>query len=289
MNNALVNTIPHSGTHLVTTILNSFGYNQSVIRNRFYSVKPYFRRTQLAGINWRSAKDLSNITSLNQKKTILVSVASPRLARPKVLESLFSKIAEREYIIGHIPYSDESNELIDRYITKTITIIRDPRDMALSMINHVKTRPQHHAHKYFFGQLTTDSERLEAILFGYENKFGHMSSVASMYNSMLQWQKQPHNLTMKFEDLVGPRGGGETKNQVSCIKSLSTHLELSENFDDASILNIAKNSFGTSGTFRKGKIGGWSDVFTFEDKQLFSSALSDLLVELGYETSNAWY
>lgn len=25
MNNALVNTIPHSGTHLVTTILNSFG------------------------------------------------------------------------------------------------------------------------------------------------------------------------------------------------------------------------------------------------------------------------
>lgn len=48
------------------------------------------------------------------------------------------------------------------------------------------------------------------------------------------------------------------------------------------------NSFGTSGTFRKGKIGGWSDVFTFEDKQLFRSALSDLLVELGYETSNAW-
>lgn len=80
MNNALVNTISYSGAHLVTTILNSFDYNQSIIRNRFYLVKPYFRRTQLAGINWRSSYDLSNITLLNQIKTILLSFASPRLA-----------------------------------------------------------------------------------------------------------------------------------------------------------------------------------------------------------------
>ena len=40
--------------------------------------------------------------------------------------------------------------------------------------------------------------------------------------------------------------------------------------------------------FRKGVMGDWRNVFTEEDKQIFKEAAGDLLIELGYEKNNDW-
>jgi hypothetical protein len=43
-----------------------------------------------------------------------------------------------------------------------------------------------------------------------------------------------------------------------------------------------------SHTFRSGKTGGWKEYFTEEHKSLFKEMAGDLLVRLGYETTNDW-
>ena len=98
MSNIFVNTVPHSGTHLVTTILDSLGYKHANIKNKFYTVRPYFRRIQKAGINWRSSKELGNYIPLFEKKTVLVSVASPRLVKPSLMTKTFSNVGNKQYI-----------------------------------------------------------------------------------------------------------------------------------------------------------------------------------------------
>tara|TARA_B100001057_G_C22868061_1_gene957492 strand:+ start:4304 stop:5170 length:867 start_codon:yes stop_codon:yes gene_type:complete len=288
MNNLFVNTIPHSGTHLVTTILDSLGFSHANIKNRFYTVRPYFRRLQKAGINWRSSKELYNYFSIIEKKTVLVSVASPRLVRASLIARLFSEIKDNQYLIGHMPYSDDGKKVIQENIAKTITIIRDPRDMAISMINHSRTRPQHHAHKYLFDELNSESERLNAVLCGYDNHFGSLIGINQMYLSMLKWKEEVENITLKFEDLVGHRGGGNSGNQISSINDLINYLGLVAEFDNEKVSNIAKNSFGVSGTFRKGKIGAWKDFFSRSDKELYKSKIGDLLIDIGYELNKNW-
>ncbi|MDB9965145.1 sulfotransferase domain-containing protein [Planktomarina temperata] len=288
MEKVLVNTVPHSGTHLVTTILDSFGYKQAVSNYRFYTVRPFFRRTQKAGINWRADKDFKNLLSIFEKKTMLVSVASPRYVRPSIIRELLSEVSEREYIIGHIPFSHKGKEVIEETIQKSVTIIRDPRDMAISMINHVRTRPRHHAYTYLFGQLSSDSERFKAVLSGYKNRYGHINGVIKMYKSMLTWQNDENNLTIKFEDLVGERGGGEKQSQLLSIRKIRDHLNLNSRIDDTDLNKIADQAFGISGTFRKGKINVWKDVFTPLEKKFCRSFLGEFLVELGYEKSLDW-
>ena len=288
MNNLFVNTIPHSGTHLVTTILDSLGFTHANIKNRFYTVRPYFRRLQKAGINWRSSMDLYNYFSIIEKKTVLVSVASPRLVRASLIAKLFSKVEDNQYVIGHMPYSDDGKKVIQENIAKTITIIRDPRDMAISMINHSRTRPQHHAHKYLFDELKSESERLNAVLSGYDNHLGSLIGINQMYSSMLKWKEEVENITLKFEDLVGHRGGGSNENQILSIHNLIDYLDLVSEFDNEKVSNIAKNSFGVSGTFRKGKIGAWIDFFSHSDKELYKSKIGDLLIDIGYESDKNW-
>lgn len=288
MNNIFVNTIPHSGTHLVTKIIESLGYEHAIVKNRFYTVRPFYKRQQKAGINWRTSKEIARHLSPFEKKTVLVSVASPRLVKPSLVSRTFSQIYDHQYIIGHMPFSKDGKEIIEKYIKKTITIIRDPRDMAISMINHSRTRPLHHAHRYLFKKLHNDSERLHAVVEGYNNDFGRLIDLNSMYDSMLQWKNQSNNLTIKFEDLVGQKGGGTLEKQIKTIKSIIAHLNIPQKISDDEILSIADTSFGASGTFRKGKISGWKNIFLDKDKEFFKLKINQVLVENGYESNNQW-
>ena len=287
-NNIFVNTIPHSGTHLVTALLDQMGYTHTQLFNRLYTKKPFFRRWQRAGINWRTSTALGNYARYFSKDEVPVSVASPRMAKSGVVANLLSAAQDGEYIIGHMPYSEEGNKLIQKYISKTITIIRDPRDMALSMLSHTRERPSHMAYMYLYSQLKTDNERLTAVVNGYDNKFGRLVGLEAMYRSMLSWGNQSGNILLKFEDLVGEQGGGDNAVQYDVVTRVLNHLELAGQMSDEKILSMGSESFGKTTTFRKGQIGKWTDLLDERDKALFKDAVNNLLVELNYEVDSDW-
>jgi hypothetical protein len=210
------------------------------------------------------------------------------MAKSGVVANLLSAAQDGEYIIGHMPYSEEGNKLIQKYISKTITIIRDPRDMALSMLSHIKERPSHMAHIYLYSQLKTDNERLIAVVNGYDNEFGSLVGLEAMYRSMLSWGNQSGNILLKFEDLVGEQGGGNNAIQYDVVTRVINHLALEGQMSDERILAMGFESFGKTTTFRKGQIGKWTDLLDDKDKALFKGSLNHLLDELDYEVGSDW-
>ena len=51
---------------------------------------------------------------------------------------------------------------------------------------------------------------------------------------------------------------------------------------------VEEELFGVGSTFRKGQIGGWSEVFLPEHVQAAKEVVGPLLVKLGYETNPDW-
>ena len=78
----------------------------------------------------------------------------------------------------------------------------------------------------------------------------------------------------KFEDLVGPLGGGCQEKQLATIKHIAQRM--GHPINDTKALSIAQQLFGESATFVEGKIGAWKDYFTQEvvTSNLFGGAIT---------------
>ena len=189
MKKVFINTVHHSGTHFLSAILENIGYSFATYKNTFYWGKPYYRRNQRAGINWRTANLLPEKLKIFEKKTVPVSVSAPINITNSTYQKLFRVVEKGNFIIGHVPYSATADSVHQKNLDLTITIIRDPRDMVLSMIRHDKERPAHHAHHYLFNILDTDKERFFRVAEGYSNNHGHLIGCNQMINSMIKWKE----------------------------------------------------------------------------------------------------
>tara|TARA_B100001250_G_scaffold65148_1_gene51594 strand:+ start:9135 stop:9992 length:858 start_codon:yes stop_codon:yes gene_type:complete len=277
-----INTVPHSGTHFLSSLLENIGYEHAIYRNTFYFRTPYYRRDQRAGINWRSAYLFKEKLKFFEKKTIPVSVSSPVNISESTYKDLFKVLCPGKFIIGHVPYSEQTEKVHSSAIDLSLTIIRDPRDMILSMLRHIKERPHHHAFDYLFNNLDNDSERFFAVAEGYDNFQGRLIGVDHMINSMLNWQVSDTNLCIKFEDIVGPSGGGSLISQLKTLETILTFIGLSSSKSDLEML--ALNTFGKSSTFRKGQAYGWKQVLKEDENKIFEEKYSLILEKMGYKT-----
>ena len=277
-----INTVPHSGTHFLSSLLENIGYEHAILEHTFYFGKPFYRRMQKAGINWRTAKLLKEKIKVFEKKNIPVSVSAPVKITKSTYGGLFKVLLPGKFIIGHVPFSSEAQDVQKKYVDISITIIRDPRDMILSMLRHIKERTHHHGFNYLFNVLTNDTDRFFAVAEGYENSYGKMIGVEKMLNSMLHWQKSKSNICVKFEDIIGIKGGGESYLQLKTMKTLLSFI--GQTLSDENLEKLVEDTFGKSSTFRKGQIYGWKDVLSDEDNKKFERRFQDLLIKTGYSS-----
>jgi sulfotransferase 6B1 len=91
---------------------------------------------------------------------------------------------------------------------------------------------------------------------------------------------------VKFEDLVGPRGGGSAEAQRRTVGRVACHVGLEP--DERMMRTVEENIFGVSKTFRKGQVGGWREEFSEEHGRAAREIAGPLLVELGYEANPEW-
>jgi hypothetical protein len=103
---------------------------------------------------------------------------------------------------------------------------------------------------------------------------------------MSGWYSQAIVHKVRFEDLIGPMGGGDFERQKALIVSCVRFLGLTINHARAE--KIANNMHGFGHTFRIGKIGSWRSVFSPRITSLFKEHANHLLLELGYETDPDW-
>ena len=88
----------------------------------------------------------------------------------------------------------------------------------------------------------------------------------------------PHALSVRYEDLVGPLGGGSADRQHATVTRVLEHLGVS-----ASVPALCDGLYGGTKTFSVGRVDDWRDHFDDHALQRFEELFGDILDAYGYE------
>jgi hypothetical protein len=148
------------------------------------------------------------------------------------------------------------------------------------------TLNQHH--RYYADTLNSDEERLMTSIRGLEGAPGkRLPSIAETLSGYLPWLDQPSILVVRFEDLIGPRGGGDLDKQLDEIERISGFVGRYLNREGSE--RIARKMYAKGSlTFRRGQAGDWRNHFTEAHKAAFEEIAGDLLERLGYVKGAEW-
>lgn len=207
-------------------------------------------------------------------------------------EELLQRSAPGTIISGHLPGYKAYIRAAKETETKTFLIVRDPRDVAVSAAHYYTKAKEHYLYNHFNNRLSDNEARLMAVIKGIqekilENRRVGLRNITEIFEMFIPWSWDPINLTVRFESLVGPQGGGNRELQVQTIQQMLGHLDIS--LPPAMVEQIADEAYDRGAvTFRKGLIGDWRNYFTVEHKQAFKDVAGQLLIQLGYEKNHDW-
>ena len=286
----LINSIPKSGSHLLTRLISLTG-----------------EYTQLK-------KKLEKFVIKNRDKgDYNKNSGKVRYFPLPILETFLVLCKPGEFTFAHLHYNKDLEKILLNLNYKQIFIIRDPRDIAISLANHYKKIKSYRLY-HIFKKTKDFDEKLKYTITGIKNaenddrlkffikiqKFkkalglSHtryknidLPSVAEKFKLFNNWLNNDNVLSVKFEDLIGEAGGGDLETQIKTIKQILNYLEIEEK--EELVEYISQNVFWKkSKTFNKGQIGTYRELFKPEHKKLFKEISGDLLIRLGYEKDSNW-
>jgi len=211
--------------------------------------------------------------------------------KQQIIQSL-NENSRGDFYSGHIVPDPEILRSVLAKDYRTILIVRDPRDVACSHVFDTLKREDYRFYQYYRETLRNDEERLMVSICGVSSKYARGSTeplpnIEARFRVFLPWINQTSNLTVRFEDLIGPKGNGTIIRQYNTLTRISNHIGL--NLDRGELERIAQNTYNPkSETFHRGQIGVWKDMFRQTHVQMFKKIAGNLLVELGYENNTDW-
>jgi hypothetical protein len=302
----VANSIPKSGTHLLNRLLVLLGFGLvdfggikphpakssdgfPVVRQLLETSFGLRKPEHVLGISPHLIEDgrfpLARRLLRGQGEKVTIGVVSPQQISRRWLSRRLSRVPDGCFITAHCAYTPELAELFHKGEIRTVCILRDPRDVAVSQMHYIKQRRRHFAHKEFMA-LPSDRERLLVTIRGGELGGRKLQSLDQRYEQFLGWERDEGAIVVKFEDLVGSRGGGSAELQRRTVERVAAHVGLSA--DERTMRLVDENLFGVGRTFRQGQIGAWREEFSPEHERAVKEVLGSLLVELGYEAGPDW-
>lgn len=264
----MANSIPKSGTHMLMRLLRLLGVPKSSL---FI--------TPTADSGFPTVERLLRKASTNGDKIAIGAGSFADISRTW-LDWRIRLVREGAFFGGHCVYTPDIDHLLSKNRVQMVGIVRDPRDVAVSYANHVKKDKTHFLHEGFIA-LPDDHERLLFSITGGKLDEHTLRPLGETYREFLRWGSKSEALLIRFEDLVGEKGGGQSDVQRNTIERVSEYLNLDMHSDQIS--SVQKTLFGVSGTFREGQIGGWERELSREHVTAVQEELGDLLSILGYE------
>ena len=289
--NILINSLPKSGTHLLEKALMVLGgaareNGRTVLEratDKIGLTPPPFLDRRTAG-RWGRLRGYGQRDQSVHPTDVPVGVFSPYFVPRSVFESWLRNRPLTSFGKAHVPFSPAAMEAFDATQTKAITILRDPRAVAASMIPYVlDARNWNHYLRPFYETLTEDERVNFTIYGGYANPPGlAVKSLNDAFESVLNWDQHVGTLIIKFEDLVGPQGGGTTDAQSACFQAIAAHLKLP--MTDDLWAKVSQVFDPSSPTFRGGRIDGWRDRLTPSQIARVEASLNPALMRrAGYD------
>ncbi len=204
----------------------------------------------------------------------------------KLYPEFLEKIKGNFYHLGHHIGIKENRHLALKKELRVILSLRDPRNQIVSFARQ---------RRYQFNGMSLNN----IITLMIQNPGSYwkknsgwlhpevmkVNSLVDFYDLYLQWLNYPFIHVVRFEDIVGPNGGGSDSRQLSEIKKIADFLGVS--LDDDDIDGIASKLWGGTHTF-SGRTSDWKNYFTEQHKQLFKDLAGQLLIDLGYEIDFNW-
>jgi hypothetical protein len=158
---------------------------------------------------------------------------------------------------------------------------RDPRDTVVSMINFLEGRTREGYGNFY------EFDIFSAILAGkptWEEKIDYALRDPSFlgrdqFEKALWLLNHPRVCKVRYEDLVGPHGGGSAERQIDAVDRILRHVRC-----DADPRAVAEHVYNpASWSFFRGRTGGWREVFTARNIARFDEQFGDILAQYGYE------
>ena len=203
------------------------------------------------------------------------------------LRSDLRKPNKNKILVGHMPFNAQLAEDLKRERVANILMVRDPRDIALSNVHYIaRIDKSHRLHQYFSKNLSSFEERLSASINGISSKeLGNAMppsyDIGWHIRRYLAWAEDKDCLVVRFEDLIGERGGGCRRRQQETLHHILRHLDLESAKLDTEL--IANRIFHTgSRTFNVGTIGQWKAAFQPQHTEAIERVAGDCISRLGY-------
>jgi len=220
-------------------------------------------------------------TNLIRKALMSISGESVRWVGMKPFkngdpENYFATSNQKIYITHLFPDMDPIRDLDPSKFAKVL-MIRDPRDVMVSFAYHLTSNKMWPFGKLQdraqFLNLPWDGQLRQALL------FPPLSPKDAFPFSAL-WMQDPTILVVRFEDLVGSKGGGSDIVQRQTLFALANHIGCPLSWER--IDEIASQLFGGTGTFRTGQIGDYLKSYSPENEALYEELLGQYTEALGY-------
>lgn len=184
---------------------------------------------------------------------------------------LLDSAPQNAFVGGHIPYSKNFAALLNEKRYKILLMVRDPRDQLLSRADKIMRDPKHYPQAADYPS-PADYPVLVRDL---------THKLPGLYHEFMGWRKERYCYVVRFENLVGPKGGGSAEAQLREIKNIANHLGIPH--DDELIRSCAENLYGGTETFHKGQIGRWKKELTNQQKQLVNKVAGKTINGLNYK------
>lgn len=260
----LVNSVHKSGTHVVTTLLRHL---PGMIPSGRHYVLDNFKATPERPAIWGETPEVD----WHQ------------------LRRAFASFKRGQFLTSHFQAEPRLPALLDELGFRTVFIIRDPRDVVVSSTFYMTHLERHVMHRRYAEDFGTDQERIMATITGFApgpNGLGSVS-IGRRIEGYLGWPAAAGVYGCRFEDLIGPNGGGDADVQRVEVEAITRHLGYLLTPDRIERL-LRKVWSERSPTFRKGVIGDWRNHFTDEHIAAFKEVAGRHLVTLGYERDLDW-
>lgn len=228
----VVNSMPKAGTHLVTSLLDNLEGMRFSGRLVMYTEKQVVDG------------DLPRVSGELQKAL--------RLLRPA------------HYFGAHMVWDAELESRIAASDAKALMVIRDPRAVVVSAMHYLEAATWMPWREELMRQWPDRASVLKALIHGHGEPGDQLyfPEIGHHYASYARWMDAPATCLVRFEDLVGTRGGGSEADQLAEVTRVLDHLGYGTQYGHAGegAHDVARRMFSEhSVTFRSGRVDSWRD------------------------------
>ena len=255
-----INSLPKSGTNLIAKLVRLMGVDNSGKSVAFSSI---LGRYQFA----KSCMRLAHFSGNN----VPIGLEFPVCADYRWLAH-YLKLRDNQYISGHAAYTEQLAHLLKVNNVSQIQVFRHPAAVLVSWAKFIAEDRNnwHPSHKIISG--LSLEQRCRFLLTGglVQNGKYYQSSFAEILHRTEGWIDSSA-MIVRYEDIVGSKGGGNDDIQRSAIASVMRHI--GKEFNRSELDRLQEQLYGGTHTFRSGQIDSWRSELSESTLQLIQDKL----------------